>query len=385
MRTKAAWAVVILLLIHLSAAEAEDKFGIGLKAGINKLEGDWKEPRFNSMGSFFLSYSPIPYFTVGAEVNSSILRTREKNLYFLGNLLYYDPNAYTTSALPLELDFRFNFAPHATVNPFAGVGFGGLMWKAVYDGKIIRREGEDQQGMAMFFKTSGGLEFSFDNGLSLLVGADFRYTGIDLLDQNPNGDENDGITSIWGGISYSIRSRDPEDLDRDGVPLKYDADPNRPEDKNGFWDHDGKPDYGRAGNRKGPRVIHYPIQRAEAGKDVEIKAVVTSPVPIKIVAVIYRTSDTSKWKILQLAKEADQTTYKGILCGDYLKLGTLEYCIIAVDQTMKGIGYSGLPKKPIVMKVERSGTGWRIVTGIVALLGWGGAAYIVMRKQNINE
>jgi hypothetical protein len=55
---------------------------------------------------------------------------------------------------------------------------------------------------------------------------------------------------------------------------------------------------------------------------------------------------------------------------------------VAVDTDKKGIGYSGLPNRPIQIKVESSGQNWRIVSGIVAFFGWGAATYIVMRKQN---
>jgi len=79
---------------------ADDKFSIGLKAGINKLEGDWREPRFNPMGAFVLSYAPIPYFEIGAEVNYSLLRTNGGD----GKDLEYVLKVATDNALALPLD-----------------------------------------------------------------------------------------------------------------------------------------------------------------------------------------------------------------------------------------------------------------------------------------
>jgi hypothetical protein len=387
---KSAFVLVIITLVvnHFSTPQllaADDKFGFGIKGGFNKLEGDWKEPRFNPMGSFVISYAPLPYFSIGAEVNTSILRTRENPITFLpGSLGPIDPNLYQTTALPMELDFRFNLSPFTTVNPFASIGFGGLMWDARYDNQTIQRDGVDQRGTALFMKTSGGLEFLFDNGLGLMIGADFRYTGFDMLDQNGNGDENDGIISLWAGLNYYITRKDPQDMDRDNVPKKYDLDLYQPEDRNGYMDHDGKPDYGKAlKNSKSPLLIHYPVFRAEAGKDLKIKAIITSEKPIKTAAVIYRTIGTSKWKLVALKKGEDLTTYNAMIKGSQVTPAGLEYCVVAVDQDLKGIGYSGLPKRPIVVKVDKSGKNWRVVSGIAAFLGWGAAAYIVMRKQNI--
>lgn len=379
---------ITLVVNHFATPQlfaADDKFGFGIKGGVNKLEGDWKDARFNPMGSFAFSYAPLPYFSIGAEVNTSILRTRENPETFLpGSLRPIDPNLYLTTALPMELDFRFNFSPFTTVNPFASIGFGGLLWDARYDNQTIQVVGEEQRGMELFMKTSGGIEFLFDNGLGLVVGADFRYTGFDLLDQNSNGDENDGITSLWAGLNYYITRKDPSDLDGDNIPKKYDLDLYRPEDRNGFWDHDGKPDYGKASKKsQAPSVIHYPVFRAEAGKALNIKSIITSEKPIKTAAVLYRTIGTSKWKLAVLKKGEDLTTYHASIKGSQITPAGLEYCVVAVDEELKGIGYSGLPKRPIVVKVDKSGKNWRVVSGIAAFLGWGAAAYIVMRKQNI--
>ncbi len=385
MKSKIVFVGAVLFLFSLflqSGMAADDKFGIGIKGGINKLEGDWKEPRFNPAASFLLSYSPVPFFSINAEVNSSTLRTRERPLYFLQNSQNNDPDKYQTSALPLELDFRFNFSPYTTVNPFASIGFGALMWDARYDGKTLLRDGELQKGTTMFLKAGGGVELLFDNGIGLLAGADFRYTGIDLLDQNPSGDENDGIISVWAGINYYISRKNPEDLDRDNVPAKYDLDLYRAEDRNGFMDHDGKPEFGRmpkGGPR--PRVIHYPVFRAETSKEVRLTAIISSSVPLKTVAVIFRQSGTKQWKILPMAKAPDGVTYHAVIRGNHITSAGLEYCMIAVDQTLKGIGYSGVPKRPIVMRAVPGTKAWRVVSGIAAFLGWGGAAYIVMRTQ----
>jgi len=383
--------ITIALFVHYFAPAhlfgADDKFGIGVKGGFNKLEGDWKEPRYNPMGSFTFSYHPIPYFGVGAEVNTSTLRTKSYAdlISSVNDPAMIDYNLFQVSSLPIELDFRFNFSPFTTVNPFASIGFGGLWWDARYDGKtILDLNAEDQKGMSLFFKTSGGIEFIFDNGLGLMLGADFRYSAFDLVDQIESGDENDGITSVWVGLNYYISRKDPSDLDSDNIPRQLDLDLYRPEDRNGFWDHDGKPDYGKAPkDSKSPTLIHYPIFRTEAGKNLKINAVITSETPIRTAAVLYRTTGTTKWKLAPL-KNSVELKYEGTIPGRDITEAGIDYCVVAVDQNLKGIGYSGLPKRPIVVNVDKNGNSWRVVSGIAAFLGWGAAAYIVMRKQNIN-
>ena len=378
---------LIMQLGTPTRVSAEDaKFSIGIKAGVNKLEGDWTEPRFNPMGSLVLSYSPIAYFGIGMEVNYSSLMTKQlvPDLSQVEAPLAIDPNKYQTTAMPIEIDFKFNFAPRNLVNPFATIGFGGVNWSATYDGTTVQRDQEEQTSFDLLFKTSGGLEFNFENGLGFAIGADYRYTGTDVLDQRLTGDLNDGITSMWAGISYSFMRKDPLDLDGDNVTKSLDLDLYRPEDPNGFWDHDGKPEGGKpARPGKAPTVIHYPVFSTEAGRDLRIKAIVTSEVPLKITTVLYRTIGTQKWKLTPLKKLPDGN-YEAVINGSYVTTAGLEYAVVAVDTDMKGIGYAGLPNRPIQVKVYSSGRNWRIVSGIVAFFGWGAATYIVMREQNKN-
>lgn len=378
-------------IITNRAYAVDDKFSIGLKAGINKLEGDWNAPRFNPMGSFVFSYSPIPYFGIGAELNYAALMTKDKGdlerlhleLPVAGGL---NPNDFQTTAMPIEFDFKFSFAPRSTVNPFATLGFGGVNWQSTYGGTVVKNEDDktEQKNFDLLFKTSGGLEFNFESGLGFAIGADFRYTATDLLDQRATGDLNDGVTSIWVGMSYSFTRKDPLDLDGDNITKSLDLDLYRPEDRNGFWDHDGKPDGGRPPKpTKAPTVIHYPVFRAEEGRDLKLSAVITSEVPLRTATVLYRTTGTKKWKLtpLKTTGAPGDVYYEAVIDGAYITTSGIEYCVVAVDTDLKGIGYSGLPKRPIQVKVESSGRNWRIVSGIVAFFGWGAATYIVMREQ----
>ena len=122
--------VLLSFFVHLCFATAsraaESKFTIGMKAGVNKLEGDWKYPRFNPMGSLVLSYSPMPYFGIGVEANYSSLMTKElypdlsdPALAGTIDLQTGVPDDFKTTAFPIELDFKFNFANYFN---------GGIPW-----------------------------------------------------------------------------------------------------------------------------------------------------------------------------------------------------------------------------------------------------------------
>ncbi len=383
--------VLLSFFVHLCLASnlraAESKFTVGVKAGVNKLEGDWKYSRFNPMGSLVLNYSPMPYFGIGVEANYSSLMTKElvPDLQQVVDLQTGVPDDFKTTAFPIELDFKFNFAPRNLVNPYASLGFGGINWESTYDGNTIMRDGgEEQKGIDLLFKTSGGLEFVLENGLGFTIGADFRFTGSDVIDQRATGDLNDGITSVWGGVSYAFKKKDPLDLDGDHITKSLDLDLYRPEDPNGYLDHDGKPEGGKPSKpTKAPTVIHFPVFLAEEGRDLEISAAIASEIPIRIAAVIYRTTGTKKWNLAKMSKSTDGD-YAAVIKGSRVTTAGLEYCVVAVDTDMKGIGHSGLPNRPIQVKVDVNGRNWRIVSGLVAFFGWGGATYVVMTKQNIN-
>ncbi len=390
--------VLLSFFVHLCFAShlraAESKFTIGVKAGVNKLEGDWKYPRFNPMGSLILSYSPMPYFGIGVEANYSSFMTKDVRPDLeevvdpvTGQTAIYldQPDDFKTTAFPIELDFKFNFAPRNLVNPFATLGFGGINWESTYGGNTVLRDGtEEQKRFDLLFKTSGGLEFVLDNGLGFIIGADFRFTGSDVIDQRDTGDLNDGVTSVWGGISYAFKKKDPLDLDGDHITKSLDLDLYRPEDINGYADHDGKPEGGKPSKpTKAPIVIHYPVFLAEEGRDLAINAHISSEIPIRVAAVIYRTMGTKKWNLAKMSKAQDGD-YQAVIKGSAITTAGLEYCVVAVDTDMKGIGNSGLPNRPIQVQVDGNGRNWRIVSGLVAFFGWGAATYVVMRKQNTN-
>jgi hypothetical protein len=73
--------------------------------------------------------------------------------------------------------------------------------------------------------------------------------------------------------------------------------------------------------------------------------------------------------------------YQGSIPGSYVRSPGVEYCVVAVDEAVSGVGYSGLPKRPNVIKVIAKPKQWRILAATTAILGWGSAGYLISRKQ----
>jgi hypothetical protein len=128
-------------------------------------------------------------------------------------------------------------------------------------------------------------------------------------------------------------------------------------------------------------VIHHPVFYAEEGRDLHLRSKILSTVPLRVAAVLFRTWGSVNWNVLEL-EENEEMVFTATLDGERIQSPGFEYCVVAVDQRVKGIGYSGLPTRPIRVKVIGNATRWRIIGGIVSALSWGAASYVVFRKQN---
>ena len=371
-------------------------FGIGLKAGVNQLDGDWHNPKLNPHGLVRLSYRPIPYLSFGGVFGYSELRTKDPKIGGTEPSIE-NPSLYKTIIAPLEADITFNLFPLAKLNPFVTIGGGTVWWDAIYDGDTVQQidTKKEQQGFDSFLKAGGGLELRVKQSLGISLSATFRYSLTDMLDQVYSGDEKDAIISACVGLTYYFRLRTKGDMDSDGIPDILDLDPKRAEDKNGYLDHDGKPDSTPPlseffGSSKGkvkrqgdisPVVIHHPITEAEEKQPIKIVADIYEHHELRVTTVLYRIVGTKDWKVLRLKKK-ESKRYETTIPGQYVTPAGLEYCVLAVDQAVTGVGRAGWPKQPIRVNVNKNASTWRIIGGTVAALSWGLATFIMLRKQN---
>jgi len=363
---------------------ANTKVALGLRVGAARFDADAKKPDFVPMYSGVLSYSLNPHFLIAAEAGYAELKTQEKA-------------GFASRIIPVEAELVFRLLPFRKVTPVATLGGGGVWWRAMQNGQAIGPPAAPtkQDGLDLFLKSSGGLTITLSRQVSLNVGATFRYSLTDALDQIFSGDEKDAVISMFGEVNIKLFSRRGErDDDRDGVLDVLDLDPRTPEDDNGYLDHDGLPENDAAKSMAdlsaltpGPKaesappiVIHEPVRWAEAGQPLRLQAEIFARGAMGKIAVLHRERGTTNWMIDSMEKSV-ANSYSTVLPAQAVHKQGMEYCIVAVDQKKKGLGYSGLPNRPNIIQVLSNPSRWRAATSFVAIAGWGSAAYLAFRRQ----
>jgi hypothetical protein len=375
MKAKALSAAMLWgLLCTSEAALAGDwMFGIGLQAGVSRLEGDTNQANLSPMVSGHLRILPIPYFAINGELGFSPLG-------------YSGTNA-KTAIMPFEISGMLNFLPFKKINPYIFLGGGGVYFD------ITNVPGTNGK-VDSFLKTGAGVEYRVSPTIGVNLGASFRYSLTDGLELTFSGDENDQVLDVHAGFTYYFSKR-KGDRDRDMIPDELDLMPEIAEDRDGYLDHDGIPEKNPSpaalnsfdtpqdsnGETPSPIVIHQLVTRAESNSNVPIKAYIYSNIDLRVVATLYRPIGTSNWNVVRMDDHGGNL-YQTLIPGYAVTSAGLQYCVVAVDETLGGIGYSGLPSKPISVEVLASGKPWRIVGGILGAAAVGSASYIVIRKQN---
>jgi len=217
----------------------------------------------------------------------------------------------------------------------------------------------------------------------------------DMLDQNYSGNLNDAVYDFHAGLTYYFRTRRAGDRDNDGVPDELDLMPLQKEDHDGYLDHDGKPEgvpplasvqksedfMDISDDVSPPVVIHTPLRYVESNRDIKINAEIYENYELKIAGLLYRPLNFYQWHVARL-NHIEGVLYQGIIPKSEVREQGIEYCVIAIDKAVSGIGYSGLPKRPIRVRVIGDTTFWRLVSGTAALAGWGTAGYLLFKEQN---
>ncbi len=380
------FAILILWCSNSAWAGGEQtNFGIGIKGGINRLEGDWKSPAFKPCIYGQLTYNLFDFLAIGAEGGYSVVGPK-------------DNPAIETIIIPYEGHLMFSFFPLAKINPYVILGGGGLYWNYTIDGQtaLDTLSGKYRKGYDSFIKSGGGLEIVLNKAHSFYfnIGATFRYSLTDWFDNINSGNENDGVIDIHGGFTYYFRTTTRGDRDNDGVPDELDLKPEIKEDSDGYLDHDGIPEgvppvtvgFGSSSasdasvDKEPPVVIHSPVHRVEAGRDIRIVAEINENQKLRAASILYRPIGLDRWSIGQL-RPIGGTLYEGVIPGRSVKKQGVEYCVIAVDEAISGVGYCGLPKLPVRVEVLGHPKMWRIVSGTAAFLGWGASGYMILKKQ----
>lgn len=393
-----AFMAVTIWVAKVDAWVDANQFGLGLRFGTNRLEGDWAKPKLNPYALGQIKYYFSPYVGLGLEAGYSELKSRI-DFQALPIDSVIEADKFKTHIVPIEADITFNFLPLGKVNPFFVIGGGGALWeskinKETFDRRLDSLNIDEQKGLDSFIKVGAGLEFRLSRSFTASIGTAYRYSLTDMLDQVFKGDLNDGILDAYVGLTYYIRLGISDDADSDGIIDILDLDSQQPEDADGFMDHDGMPEKGPdlrpfeqidaltigEDNNDVPVVIHYPVYVAESGRDLKLQAKIYKNGGLRAALVLFRITGKHDWKSRKLLL-VEGNRYEAIIPGKYLSDRGLEYCIVAVDEAVSGVGYSGLPKRPIRIKGVPSGRGWRILSGAVGVIGWGIATFLLTKKQ----
>ncbi len=373
-------ATVLLCLttMTVTAISGERFLGIGLTTGLGRLEGDISGSKLSPFFMGHLRFLPVPYFALNGELGFSSLNTSN--------------SPFKTQIIPFELSAIFNFLPHSKVNPYIFAGGGGVFWKAKGIDPLTGQKGTLESNTDSFLKTGGGLEFFVSRSVAINLGATFRLSLTDNLDQLNQGDENDQVLDVHAGVTFYF-NKNRNDRDNDLIPDELDLMPDIAEDHDGYLDHDGIPEknpnpiamgsmdwpIGNDSNAS-PVVIHYIVQKAESGRNISIKSHVYSEKNLKVVAILYRPMGEPKWNVVRMDERGNHL-FQGEIPGYAVTTEGLEYCVVAVDETLSGIGYSGLPSKPITVNISPSGKAWRFIGATFGAATIGSASYLVLRKQ----
>ncbi len=379
--------LLVWVVLPLALQAQESKFALGLRGGAGKIEGDIKTRLLRPFASGLIYYSPDPHFSLGIEAG-------------IGDLLINNDKSSQDSiarVVPIEFDVTFRFSPHHTLSPFATLGAGGVVWHNFKKkDKQTLHYGTSRDYSNYILKTAGGLDLALSRRFNFSLGAAFRYALTDLLDVNPNGDENDGLITLFSGVTLKLGGGAP-DHDRDGVWDRYDLDSRAKEDRDGYMDHDGVPDTQIGTNLLAltgsnaasgvddipPIVIHTPVRRATSGNEIKVRAEVFENRRLLKAAVLYRPYTVRRWLVEPMVS-MDGEVYEARIPGVGVQRVGLEYCVVAVDEAISGLGYSGLPKRPNYVRVTGKEGWWRVATILTAAGGWGGAAYLIKRAQKID-
>ena len=162
-----------------------------------------------------------------------------------------------------SLSLRYRFVPDGSWRPWFSAGLGATRWDVLDQSdddpglwptgpaSVVRDEnGVDANGYRVEFTSTFGLgtEIAVDDHWSFDLGVRFHYwwlgndrDSVGLSTLNPSGgvDVNFGLIEALAGVAYTFGT---SDRDGDGIPDSIDADPDRPEDLDGYQDDDGIPD-----------------------------------------------------------------------------------------------------------------------------------------------
>lgn len=234
--------VCLLMTSVLMAENSAGRMGLGVSGSMIKLIGGTGDQSvINYLSAVWMKYSFSEALTGEATIGLGWVRPRDPDSHFKA------VGTYRTYLYPWSLNLRYNLMPARQLNPYIGAGVGVVHWN-------LRNVTGDDEWFPI--PESGNLVTGIESNVAglLLAGFEFelnekwildlglRYTHMVGQDKDNigTGDDNDGILELRLGLGMFFGGFG--DRDGDGIENKFDADPDAPEDFDGFQDEDGMPD-----------------------------------------------------------------------------------------------------------------------------------------------
>jgi outer membrane protein OmpA-like peptidoglycan-associated protein len=222
--------LLCIILIPVFADETEGKTELGIKAGASSYWGDINDRQANGTAAFSLFWWISDPFAIGFNAGASFLQAESGNQYFKTMLYNFTPM------------LKVKLFPSSPLNPYLTTGF-EVMHINPQDksgNKLPNNEAGEYNNIQFAVPIGGGLSVFFSEVFGLELEAMYHQALTDYLDDIKEGKSYDGYFTATLGLVFNLGA--PRDSDGDGIPDKYDGDPDRAEDFDGFEDADGIPD-----------------------------------------------------------------------------------------------------------------------------------------------
>jgi outer membrane protein OmpA-like peptidoglycan-associated protein len=153
---------------------------------------------------------------------------------------------FKTILNPFEMNLVYKLLPQSKIRPVLSFGTGMMLWDIRKLGKNATTfsRGVSVNGSQFNASLIGGAGFEFLLYKRFVLNLMINYHRLLKGEEDTIGygdDDNNAVAELQFGLSYFFSKN--RDYDNDGVENKYDLEPNKAEDIDGFQDSDGAPDY----------------------------------------------------------------------------------------------------------------------------------------------
>jgi len=222
--------MIVFMVSAIWADETAGKFGVGIKGGISRYQGDISNPDISAYYDFYAQWWVSDVFGLSFNYGKGYLSAEDGAEYFQTDLWNY------------VFLLRINPFPSWKLNPYLAAGY------EFFDVYPKNKNGHGLPNIAQdrYSKVNGGIPFGV--GFSYFLNDHFALDGealihlstMDYVDDLQRGSNNDSYLTVALGLSYNFGKA--KDSDGDGIPDRIDKDPTHAEDFDNFQDEDGAPD-----------------------------------------------------------------------------------------------------------------------------------------------